>query len=697
MRRQTLSFVVTMLVLTLTTSVIAVSPATGQDTGAIIDKLNQLYGKLEGEKPALQHKVNAVIHQIESGAFNGAINKLENDVKKSIIAWVENPDELIQLIDEIIDLIKGIVPPSPHTPDFKITSSIDRLDVMQGGVNTTKITITSIRNFNRQVNLSATTPATGINVTLNPDSVTPPINGSVNSTLIVEADQDAVPGEYEITVKCVSGSLEHDVTIPLRIIERRPHPPKDFAVAASPALLIIQKGRANTSIVTVTSINGFEEQVNLTVASAQITGVNIKLDPNKVIPPPDAYAISVLVVDVSDTAAVNTYTIAINAVSSAIQHNVNITLTITEPPVLPKPDFSINAYPTSLTIQQGDSQPVTLILASLKGFTGSVTLTISSESIPNVTLSLKAVQIDLSPGGFTTSTLTVMVGIEAVPSQHEVTITGTSGSLQHNVVVPLEIALETKPPKIISVTRVPKVAPAYNETVRVQAPVIDLESGLKDVILSVSAAGTQQNLTMSFNNGLYEAIISAFPFNVSVQYRIYASDNAGNWVTSMLYSYIVADPYPPVIESLAWQPEAPASGETVTVNATVREPPEASGVKMIVLWYKNTTTNEWKRVLMTQTLNSANWTATISNQSDTKAEFYIEAIDKVDNRSQSTTQTFEVPTSASAFPLAWILAAIVILAGATGGIAYYARRKRKKTPTGTSVPSAAVEPTPPTR
>jgi len=695
MRRQTISFVVSMLVLALSTSVIVVSPATGQDKGIIIDKLNQLYGKLEGEKPALLHKVNAVIHQIEAGAFNGAINKLENDVKKSIIAWVENPDELIQLIDEIIDLIKGIVPPPPHTPDFEITSSIDRLDVVQDGVNTTKITITSIRNFNRQVNLSATTTATGINVILDPESVTPTADGSANSTLIVEADHDAVSGEYEITIKGVSGSLEHDVTIPLKIIERTPHPPKDFAVAASPATLIIQQGKANTSIVTVTSINGFEEQVNLTVASAQITGVNIKLDPNKVIPPPDAYAISVLVVDVSDTATVNTYTIAISAVSSSIQHNVNMTLTITKPPVPPKPEFSINAYPTSLTVEQGDSQPVTLVLASLKGFTGSVTLAISSVSITNVALSLNPVRMNLSSDGFATATLTVNVGIEAVPSEHEITITGTSGTLEHNVTVTLEILLEKKPPKIISIVRLPKEAPAYNQTVSIQASVIDLESGLKDVILSVSSGATQENLTMSLKNGLYGATISAFAFNVSVQYRIFASDNVGNRATSTLYSYVVADPYPPVIESLTWQPETPAAGETVTLNATVREPPEASGVKMVVLWYKNTTTDDWKRVPMKQTLNTANWTGTMSNQSNTKVEFYIEAIDKADNRSQSTTQELDILTSA--FPLAWILAAIIALSSATGVGAYYARRRRKKTAPGTVAPSATMEPGPPRR
>lgn len=88
MRRQTLYLIAPALILALTLSVAAVLPVTGQDTGLITDKLKILHDKLEGEKPALQNKVNAVIHQIEAGAFNGAVNKLQNDVKKSVTAWV---------------------------------------------------------------------------------------------------------------------------------------------------------------------------------------------------------------------------------------------------------------------------------------------------------------------------------------------------------------------------------------------------------------------------------------------------------------------------------------------------------------------------------------------------------------------------------------------------------------------------------
>jgi len=684
--------IVATLVLFLAASVVTVLPATSPDTSLIIGKLNKLHDELEGEKTALQNKVNAVIHQIEAGAFNGALNKMVNDVRKSIEAWVEDPHDLLLLVDEIIEMIRGISP----TADFEISTPPYRLDVVQGGFNTTEITITSINNFNRKLALNATTTALGVTLTLDPDSVTPPVNGSEVSTLRVEASQETAPEVYEITVTGTSGSLEHEVTIPLKIIEATPPPPgQDWAITASPTTLIIQQGRSNTSIIAVTSINDFSEEVSLAVTSAQITGVNTTLNQTTVIPPPNSHAISVLVVDAETTATVGSHILTITGESNSIHHSVNISLTVTQPPVPPAPDFSINAFPTSLTIEREETAATAIILASLKGFSGSVTLMLTPEFIPDVVMSLTPGQVTLTPDGFATASLKIIVDMKAELKEHEITVTATSGNLRHNTTVSLKITEESKPPRITSVLRLPERAPAYNETAKVLANVIDLESGLKDVILGFSSGGVKQNLTMTLSVGLFEASIPPFRFNASVQYRIYASDKAGNWAVSALYSYIVDDPYSPTIDLPSWQPREPGSGETVTVNATVNEPANASGIKMVVLWFKNSTMNAWKHVSMTPVINSANWTATISNQSETKVEFYVEAIDMVDNRAQSLTQEFSV--AAPAFPLAWILAAIAILASATGGGAYYIRRKRRKGATPTSVPSAAVKPIPPTR
>ena len=672
MRRQTLYLIAPALILALTLSVVAALPVTGQDTGLITDKLKELHDKLEGEKPALQNKVNAVIHQIEAGAFKGAVNKLQNDVKKSVTAWVEDPEELLQLIDEIIDLIKGITPPPPPTPDFEISTAPHQLDVVQGLSDTTTIRVTSTNNFDQEVVLTVTTTASEVTLTLDPAALTPPQNGSVTSTLKAEAATSALIGEYEINVTGKSGSLEHSIAIPLKIIEAPP-PPEDFTISASPTTLTIQQGRSNTSIITITSVNSFNEHVSLEVTSASIEGVSITANPDNVIPPPDAYTISVLTVDVATDATLGTYNITVTGASNALQRNVNITLTIVKPPVPPEPDFSLNALPTSLTIEQGDTRTSTIIATSLRGFSGSITLAVISEPIPGVTLSLDPTQITLSPNDFATSPLEIAVAKDAAPNEYEITITGTNGALQRSTAVSLKIVLETKPPRILSVSRLPPIAPAYNETVTVLASVVDLESGMKDVTLSYSAGAIQQDIAMTLDTGLYKATIPAFGYNEAVEYRVVASDNVGNSAVSSTYSYTVADPYLPLMGIPTWSPQEPRANEDITVNVTVTEPEYASGIKQVILNYSNETATVF--IPMTDN-HDGNWTAVIGNQTGPKVSFLVRAIDHAGNTVESQVQ--EINVIAPASPLVWILAAIVLLAAATGGGAYYVNRKRKK-------------------
>jgi len=672
MRRQTLYLIAPALILALILSVVAVLPVTSQDTGLITDKLKELHDKLEGEKPALQNKVNAVTHQIEAGAFNGALNKLQNDVKKSVTAWVEDPEELLKLIDEIIDLIKGITPPPPPTPDFEISATPYRLDVVQGILNTTIVTITSINNFDQEVALTATATASDVALTLDPAALTPPQNGSATSTLKAEATTSALIGEYEINVTGKSDSLEHSIIVPLRIIEAPP-PTKDFAITASPSTLNIQQGRSNTSIITVTSISSFDEQVDLTITSASIEGVSVTANPDNVIPTPNAYAISVLSVDVATDATLGTYNITVTGASGALQRSVNVTLTVVKPPVPPEPDFSLNAFPTSLTIEQGDTRTSTIISTSLRSFSGSITLALISEPITGVTLSLDPTQITLSPNDSATSTLEITVAKDTAPSEYEITITGTNGALQRSTSVSLKIVLEKKPPRILSILRLPEDAPAYNKTVTVLANVVDLESGIKDVTLSYSVGAIQQDIAMTLDMGLYKATIPIFEYNEAVEYRVVASDNVGNSAVSSTYSYTVADPYPPLMSIPNWSPQEPTANEDIRVNVTITEPDGASGVEQVILHYSNETAT----VFIPMTDNQdGNWTAVINNQTGPKVSFLVEAMDHAGNAVESQVQ--EINVIAQASPLVWILAAIVILAAATGGGAYYVSRKRKQ-------------------
>jgi len=676
MRKRKLSLITLVLVTTLAMSCLAVLSATNQNKSVIISKLEELRDRVKAERPALENKVNAVIHQIEAGAYHGALNKLQNDVKKSILAWVDDPEDLIRLVDEIIDLIKGITPPLPPAPDFKVTADHVRLEIEQGNSDTANITITSKNGFNQEVTLTnSTTAPSGVRLSLNPSTLTPPPNESTNSTLIVEVSADTEPDDYTITVTATSGSLTRSVQLLLRVVAAPPPPPHpDFSISANPSALTIQKGDSDSSVITITSVEGFNQPVDLAVTSNQIEGITTSLNPTQVTPPSGSSEISVLTIDVAPDTSPGSYTILITGNSGTLTHSTTISLEVVAPPTPPAPDFSVNTSPATLTVDQGNSATSTIIVVSLRGFSQSVDLAVTWEPINQFEATIDPLEVTPEPNGFATSTLTVTVGKTATPNDYVITVTGTNGTITRTAAVSLKIVAEKTPPEIVSVLRLPET-PSYNQTVTILTSITDAVSGIQEAILSYSHDTTEKNVTMTQEAGGYTANIPAMPFATLVSYSVLASDKAGNWAESDIYSYIVDDPYPPVIGVPSWSPLQPAAFEAIAINVTVSEPVTASGVDRVLLSYKNKTMDEWLSLPMV--LKSGNWTITLKDQVDTTVEFSIMAVDTAGNSAESPEQGFTV-SSPVGIPLAWILAAILAIASVIGGSAYYVRKQKRK-------------------
>ncbi len=187
--------------------------------------------------------------------------------------------------------------------------------------------------------------------------------------------------------------------------------------------------------------------------------------------------------------------------------------------------------------------------------------------------------------------------------------------------------IDRKPPKIEDVLRFPD-SPNYDEQVTVVAYVVDKQSGVQLVNLSYSVnTADWVNMTMESTDGLYTAEISSQPYDTTVNYKVYAWDNAGNLAVSEPYSYVVADSYPPVISYVDRVPASPVSHETVTVFANVTEPLGASGVKNVMLQYK--TDGEWQPVEMTL---EQLYTGVIPGfPFGTVVQYSVEAFDHADN------------------------------------------------------------------
>src|SRR3982075_3215366 len=103
------------------------------------------------------------------------------------------------------------------TPDFTIGASPSSLTIVQGTSGTSTITVTSLNSFNSATTLSASGLPSGVTATFSPNPVTPPANGSVNSTLTFTASSPATTRPSTVTITGTSGSIVQTTTIALTV------------------------------------------------------------------------------------------------------------------------------------------------------------------------------------------------------------------------------------------------------------------------------------------------------------------------------------------------------------------------------------------------------------------------------------------------------------------------------------------------
>src|SRR5438309_87290 len=112
------------------------------------------------------------------------------------------------------------------------------------------------------------------------------------------------------------------------------------------------------------------------------------------------------------------------------------------------PDFTMAANPSNQTVVAGSSGKSLVILTSINGFSGVVNLATSPPplcaSCPGWGLNSSSVK--LSSGGTASSTLTFVSTAGSPPRNWVVVVTGTSGSLSHNVSVTFTVVPSSPPP-----------------------------------------------------------------------------------------------------------------------------------------------------------------------------------------------------------------------------------------------------------
>src|ERR1700737_1230013 len=145
----------------------------------------------------------------------------------------------------------------------------------------------------------------------------------------------------------------------------------DFTLAASN--LTIAQGASGSSTITIAPQNSFAGSVALS-ASGLPAGVTSSFSPAS------ATTTSSLTLTASSAAAPGTSSITVTGTSGSLTHTAMLSLTVNAAGVQ-KPDFSLMASPSSLTVAQGSSGTSTISVTPSGGFNSSVSL--SAPGLPS--------------------------------------------------------------------------------------------------------------------------------------------------------------------------------------------------------------------------------------------------------------------------------------------------------------------------
>lgn len=204
-----------------------------------------------------------------------------------------------------------------------------------------------------------------------------------------------------------------------------PPPPldPDFFMDPEPGFLTMAKGDTKTSEITLTSIDGFADAVSLTVSWD--TGLTAILEKEIVENMPDSVT---LTVSTDPNIDFGFYDVTVLGSSDSPPRENSAVVTVHVP------DFSVDASPTSLTLNLGQFKESTITVTSELHFTGEVILStiVFPEEGPTATLTRDSVT--LQPGGSDTVTLTVTSTVLTPPGEYTVEIAGTFESTPEPIV-----------------------------------------------------------------------------------------------------------------------------------------------------------------------------------------------------------------------------------------------------------------------
>ncbi len=149
-----------------------------------------------------------------------------------------------------------------------------------------------------------------------------------------------------------------------------PPPAQGFAIAISPSSVTQQAGGAGSTFnVSVTGQNGFTGSVSISLSGLPVGSTTSPASPFAAA----AGASQAVTLSVPASVAAGNFTVMANGTSGTLAHSAPLPLTVTS-----AKDFALSASPAQVSATLGTTSPaVSISIAALNGFTGTVTVTLT--------------------------------------------------------------------------------------------------------------------------------------------------------------------------------------------------------------------------------------------------------------------------------------------------------------------------------
>ena len=338
---------------------------------------------------------------------------------------------------------------TPQTPfveaqDFSVTVLPSSQIHHPGAYVSYYIEVRSISGFSSAVTLVPISiyPATigAYNQSIEPGFVTPPSGQKAHAVLTIGIPAGAAVTTYTITVRGTGAGLTHDAIAILSVQDTSP----DFCIETTTAKWYM----TNPSGTVYYSLN-FSEIGTLTdpvtayvnipagYTTATFTGGAVSYTIAPADWPPEGWLEVGLTIVTAAQIQPDSYPIEIYSSGGTRSHRDYVIMVIRA-----SGDFSVSASPTSLSINQGESDTSDITVTSTSPFASPTSLAwswVGTAPTTGVTPSLSPTTVTPTSGGSKKSTLTIATTSAATKGTFTIMVTGTCYQLSDNVNITLTI------------------------------------------------------------------------------------------------------------------------------------------------------------------------------------------------------------------------------------------------------------------